>query len=223
MIDGLDFFRDLNLMSVSARLILATLLGSVVGIERANKRYAAGIRTFALVSLGAALSTIMGLYFAQMSPNAADISRIPSQLLCGIGFLGAGTIKGLTTAAGLWVTAAMGIAIGAGMIGAAIVCFFLILITNYYMHYMTRYVENHTRMIELYIELEHDKIRTLIEYIKKDEGCSICSIERRREQPLVEDDVVLRLEIDLNRRENHKMVIQDLLALEGVHYVEELS
>ena len=231
MIDGLDFFRDLNLMSVSARLILTTLLGSVVGIERANKRYAAGIRTFALVSLGAALSTIMGLYFAQMSPNAADISRIPSQLLCGIGFLGAGTIivtdrrqiKGLTTAAGLWVTAAMGIAIGAGMIGAAIVCFFLILITNYYMHYMTRYVENHTRMIELYIELEHDKIRTLIEYIKKDEGCSICSIERRREQPLVEDDVVLRLEIDLNRRENHKMVIQDLLALEGVHYVEELS
>ena len=76
-----DFFGELTIWSVGVRLIMATLLGSFVGVERANKRYAAGIRTFALVCLGSALATITGLYFASMSEGAADISRIPSQLL----------------------------------------------------------------------------------------------------------------------------------------------
>ena len=123
MNEFLNFFEGLTTGAVAVKLILATLLGSFVGMERANKRYAAGIRTFALVSLGSALATITGIYFAQMSGDAADIGRVPAQILAGIGFLGAGTIivtdrrqiRGLTTAAGLWVTAAMGI--GAALAG----------------------------------------------------------------------------------------------------------
>ena len=120
------FFEELNMASVAVRLILATLLGSFVGMERAHKRYAAGIRTFALVCLGSALATMIGLYLGEISALGADVGRIPAQILCGIGFLGAGTIivterkqvKGLTTAAGLWVTATMGMAIGAGFVFA---------------------------------------------------------------------------------------------------------
>ncbi|MFR8854661.1 MAG: MgtC/SapB family protein, partial [Oscillospiraceae bacterium] len=137
------FFGELNMASVAVRLILATLLGSFVGMERAHKRYAAGIRTFALVCLGSALATMIGLYLGEISALGADVGRIPAQILCGIGFLGAGTIivterkqvKGLTTAAGLWVTATMGMAIGAGFVFAAIVCFVLIFLTTYYMYY----------------------------------------------------------------------------------------
>ena len=129
----IELMTELTTASVAVRLVLATLFGSLVGVERANKRYAAGIRTFALVCLGSALATITGLYFAQMSGNMADSARIPAQLLCGIGFLGAGTIvvtdrkrvKGLTTAAGLWVTASMGIAIGAGLLWEALWCWCL--------------------------------------------------------------------------------------------------
>lgn len=231
MMDIMNFFGELTISSVGLRLVMATLLGSIVGIERANKRYAAGIRTFALVCLGSALATITGLYFAQMSGGAADISRIPSQLLCGIGFLGAGTIivtdrrqiKGLTTAAGLWVTAAMGIAIGAGLLGPAFICFVLILITNYYMHYMTRYVENHTRTMELYIELERGTVTELLDFIKDKCGYKIESMERRNEAPIVEGDIILRIEIDMGRRIKHSIVINDVMELDGVHYAEEIT
>ena len=92
MKDILYFFSDMNAFSIALRLLLAMLLGSLVGVERANKRYAAGIRTFALVCMGSALATITGLYLSEISAYPADIGRIPAQLLCGIGFLGAGTI-----------------------------------------------------------------------------------------------------------------------------------
>ena len=231
MMDIMNFFGELTISSVGLRLVMATLLGSFVGIERANKRYAAGIRTFALVCLGSALATVTGLYFAQMSGGVADISRIPSQLLCGIGFLGAGTIivtdrrqiKGLTTAAGLWVTAAMGIAIGAGLPGPALICFVLVIITNYFMHYMTRYVENHTRTMELYIELERCTVTQLLDLIKDKCGYKIESMERRSEEPIVEGDIILRIEIDMGKRIKHSIVINDVMELDGVHYAEEIT
>ena len=231
MMDIMNFFGELTISSVGLRLVMATLLGSFVGIERANKRYAAGIRTFALVCLGSALATVTGLYFAEMTGGAADISRIPSQLLCGIGFLGAGTIivtdrrqiKGLTTAAGLWVTAAMGIAIGAGLPGPALICFVLVIITNYYMHYMTRYVENHTRTMELNIELERCTVTQLLDLIKDKCGYKIESMERRSEEPIVEGDIILRIEIDMGRRIKHSVVINDVMELDGVHYAEEIT
>ena len=92
MKDILYFLSDMNAFSIALRLLLAMLLGSLVGVERANKRYAAGIRTFALVCMGSALATITGLYLSEISAYPADISRIPAQLVCGIGVLGAGTI-----------------------------------------------------------------------------------------------------------------------------------
>ena len=227
----LEFMTELTTASVAVRLLIATLLGSMVGIERANKRYAAGIRTFALVCLGSALATITGLYFAQMSGNMADSARIPAQLLCGIGFLGAGTIivtdrkqiKGLTTAAGLWVTASMGIAIGAGLLWAALICWALVLITNYYMHYMTRYVETHTRIIELHVEMERNAMERVIDFIKETNGYTIDSIERRSDQPIFEDDIILRIEIDMGKKTKHSVILNDVMELEGVHYVEEIG
>lgn len=227
----IELMTELTTASVAVRLVLATLFGSLVGVERANKRYAAGIRTFALVCLGSALATITGLYFAQMSGNMADSARIPAQLLCGIGFLGAGTIvvtdrkrvKGLTTAAGLWVTASMGIAIGAGLLWEALICLVLVLVTNYYLHYMTRYVETHTRTIELHIEFEKDAMTGLFDFIRDECGYTIDSVERRSEQPIIDGDTILHMEINMGRKIKHTVIINDIMELEGVHYVEELG
>lgn len=223
-----DFFTEMTMSSVIVRLVFAALAGGLVGIERANKRYAAGIRTFALVCLGSALATVTGLYMAEMGSNV-DISRLPGQVLCGIGFLGAGTImvtarrqiRGLTTAAGLWVTSAMGIAIGAGFVVAAVVCLALVLCTTYFMFYISRYVESHTRTIGLYMELERKEVETLLRYIRE-QGYLIISIERRNEPLFGEGDITMRIELDLHKRYYHPQLVDDIMSVEGVHYVEEI-
>ncbi|WP_426735628.1 MgtC/SapB family protein [Myxococcus faecalis] len=115
------------------RLGVAALLGAVLGLERELNGQAAGLRTHIIVSLGACLFTLAGIFvetaLGQDSPRGsqADISRIASQVVVGIGFLGAGAIirdqghvKGLTTAANLWLTASVGLAVGMGFHWAAV-------------------------------------------------------------------------------------------------------
>ena len=101
------------------RLLIAVLLGSLVGYERERQGKPAGLRTHAMVALGAALFTVVSIYGFEQS---ADTSRVAAMIVSGIGFLGAGAIlherggvQGLTTAASLWVTAAIGMAVGVGM------------------------------------------------------------------------------------------------------------
>ena len=123
------------------RLALALMLGAVVGFEREQKEHAAGLRTLALVSLGCALFTIISAYgfleLLTIPHTTIDPTRIASYIVAGIGFLGGGTIflsrqnekvKGLTTAATIWVIAAVGIACGVGMILAALVTTAMVLI-----------------------------------------------------------------------------------------------
>ena len=122
----------LSAADIVIRLLLAAVLGAVVGIERERHGWAAGLRTHMLVCVGAALAIIVSAFgFRDVLGTSAvvlDPSRIAAQVISGIGFLGAGTIiflerenviHGLTTAAGLWVVAAVGLAVGAGMYLAA--------------------------------------------------------------------------------------------------------
>lgn len=106
---------------IAAQLFLATLLGLVMGFEREYRGKAAGLRTFALVTLGAALFTILSIegFAAFIGTSNADPTRLASQIVVGVGFLGAGLIfahgnevRGLTTAAGLWTAAGVGMAVG---------------------------------------------------------------------------------------------------------------
>ena len=116
-----------QLLRVSARLIVAAVLGGILGIEREREGKPAGLRTHMLVALGAALFTVAPL---EAGMSIGDLSRVFQGIAAGIGFLGAGTIlkltgeeeiKGLTTAAGLWLTAAIGMAVGSGRIWIPIV------------------------------------------------------------------------------------------------------
>ena len=121
------------------RLVVAAILGSLIGLERAYRAKEAGLRTHFLVALGSALFMIVSQYgfegVLSMSENVRlDVSRIAAQVVSGIGFIGAGTIifqkhavRGLTTAAGLWVTAAIGLACGGGLYLISTVCTLLVL------------------------------------------------------------------------------------------------
>ena len=121
---------------VILRLILAVFLGMLVGAERFLVHKEAGIKTHALVSMGSALFIIISEMVMQKYANSIfDPMRMASQIVVGIGFLGAGTIilsgsrlKGLTTASGLWVTAGIGMAAGFGLYGLSIVSTFLVLL-----------------------------------------------------------------------------------------------
>ena len=126
---------DVNLVNASFRLVLALLLGALVGTERKHKGQVAGIRTFALISMGACLSMLLSIYVPQeyMGLKNGDPGRIAAQVITGIGFLGGGAmiqqrgvVRGLTTAAGIWITAIIGMAVGVGMYMASIVCTLLI-------------------------------------------------------------------------------------------------
>lgn len=138
------------------RIFVAAILGGLIGLEREYRSKEAGFRTHFLVALGSALFMIVSAYgFSEINlvePQRWDVSRIAAQVVSGIGFIGAGTIifrkaenmvSGLTTAAGLWVTAAMGLACGGGMYMLSIVSTLLVLVGleafNYFLHKFDRY------------------------------------------------------------------------------------
>lgn len=128
---------DVTPLQATFKLLLSLILGSIVGLERKRKGQPAGIRTFALISMGATLAMIISIYVPQEYLGHVangDPSRIAAQVLSGIGFLGAGAIiqmkgsvRGLTTAAGIWMIAAIGLAIGVGMYFIAIIATLFIL------------------------------------------------------------------------------------------------
>ena len=141
----LAYLREFNAVSVCLRMVLACILGGLLGLNRERNRQAAGLRTYYTVCLGAATTVLLSqyLYFmlntqwAEVSAAVGigtDVSRLGAQVINGIGFLGAGAIlvtqkrrvRGLTTAAGLWACACMGIAIGAGFY-ELVLCGFLLL------------------------------------------------------------------------------------------------
>ena len=121
-------FEQLNAFSVALRLLLSILFGGVIGWERQGNHHPAGLRTHILVCIGSTMTTIVGQYmFLQFG---SDPSRIGAQVVSGIGFLGVGTIilngghvRGITTAAGLWASACMGLALGIGFYEGAIIGF----------------------------------------------------------------------------------------------------
>ena len=127
---------DVNLIGVIFKLVLALLLGAVIGLERRLKGQIAGLRTFALIAMGAALAMLISIYIPQeyLGLKNGDPGRIAAQVVSGVGFLGAGAIiqmkgsvRGLTTAAGIWMTACIGLAVGAGMYVIATVATLLII------------------------------------------------------------------------------------------------
>lgn len=127
---------DVTLTGAIAKLLLALLLGATIGIERRFKGQIAGLRTFALISMGACLAMLISIYIPQeyLGLKNGDPGRIAAQVVSGVGFLGAGAIiqmkgsvRGLTTAAGIWMTACIGLAVGAGMYIIAIVATLLII------------------------------------------------------------------------------------------------
>ena len=160
---GFEFER---FAEVVLKLVIALICGGLLGIERGRKKRPAGFRTYMLVCIGAALVMMTNQYISELY-QTGDPSRMGAQVISGIGFLGAGTIittghnrvKGLTTAAGLWAAACIGLAIGIGFYEGAIMGTVMILIVMVAMHTLDEKITASARVVTLYIEF--DKISSL--------------------------------------------------------------
>ena len=135
MLSVLDGLRGVTLLSAALRLLLAMACGGLIGLERAFKRRPAGFRTHILICMGAAMTTLTSQYLYLYMGLYTDMARLGAQVVAGIGFIGAGTImvtsrqrvKGLTTAAGLWASAIVGLALGGGFFEGGLLATGLIL------------------------------------------------------------------------------------------------
>ena len=161
----LAYLREFNTVTILIRLVLAVLCGGIIGLERGRQRRAAGLRTHILVCLGAALTATVGFFVRDiLDIVSSDPLRVSAQVISGIGFLGVGTIlikgrfqiTGLTTAAGLWVTAAIGIALGAGFVEGALIAFAVTIVTVILLHKIERTINEHHASFGIYVEIRGD-------------------------------------------------------------------
>ena len=223
------------------RLGVAMFCGGVIGLERGRKRRPAGFRTHMLVCIGAALAMLISQYLSMMVTSHwhelvsfqgqvnTDASRLGAQVINGIGFLGAGTIivtgrqevKGLTTAAGLWASACMGLAIGAGFVEGAFFACILISLTIIVFSRFERVIVSRARNINLFIEFEHvDDLGKIISVIKA-QDIRIFDVEvRKANEKRVTQSAVFS--VRLPKRMPHTKIMTVLAGVESIRAIEEL-
>ena len=240
MTEMLDYLRQLNTASLVLRLSLAMLCGGLIGFERERKRLPAGFRTYMLVCLGAALTMLLSQYeslmlstqwnaLAQEIGIRTDVSRFGAQVINGIGFLAAGTIlvtahqqvRGLTTAAGLWASACMGLAIGAGFYECVMIALPLIYLCMRVFPLVDNAIQERARELTLYIEFESfDQIGTILSFLKA-QSVKVLDVEviHRREDPAHHASAFFL--IHLLPEQTHAQIISSLTALEHIYTIEE--
>lgn len=223
------YLREFNTISVVVRLGAALLLGGLVGMERERKRRPAGFRTHMLVCLGAALTMLISQYL-QNKGLALDATRLGAQVISGIGFLGAGSIivtgryqvKGLTTAAGLWASACMGLAVGIGFYEGALLTCAVILASGTVLMGLDRRLRSTARTMDLYVEFsQSDDIQQILSVLK-DMGIRIVDVEIgkvKADRDVYPNALVL---IDMRKKTPHSAVIAAIAGIDGVCSVEEL-
>ena len=221
------------------RLAVATVCGGVIGIERGRKRRPAGFRTHMLVCIGAALAMLISQYLTMMTneywaaavanPGNTDVSRLGAQVINGIGFLGAGTIivtgkqevKGLTTAAGLWASACMGLCIGAGFVEGALVGCLLIVVTIVFLGRVQRFIVARTRDLNLLVEFTHiDDVGKIITAIKAQE-IRIFEVEIHKSKGAGALPSAV-FSVRLPKKMSHTAIMTLLAGVENVRTIEEL-
>jgi putative Mg2+ transporter-C (MgtC) family protein len=207
------------------RLFVAALLGGAIGLEREYRAKEAGFRTHFLVALGSALFMIISQYgfgtvLSELGKASFDPSRIASQVVTGIGFIGAGTIifqkhvvRGLTTAAGLWVTSAIGLTCGAGMYMLASTATILVLICLEAMNFMLH--KFGTKIIEVtFSSPSKDNIQQILRTLKE-KGVDIDLYEMQEKRTSGGDIYVVTMEAKVKRNQYQAQILNFMEHFEG--------
>ena len=230
MIKELDFLRELTGWSVLLRPVLAAILGGLVGLERERKRRPAGFRTYMLVCMGAALAMMLGQYVATLGGTRSDMSRFGAQVINGIGFLGAGTVlvtgkqevKGLTTAAGLWASACMGLAVGAGFYECVILAVVIIFLVVRVLRWLEGVMLERGRNLNVYIVFESlDDLGDIIAAIKA-QNAQIYEVELEKGHDATGKRPGAVFFLHLAKHQSHAAFMASLSEVDSIYFMEEL-
>ena len=209
------------ILTVVFRSFLAVMIGLLIGLERARHGRAAGMRTHVLVCLGSAITAMTGIYIHQMT-GSGDVMRLAAQVISGVGFLGAGMIilkndnmiMGLTTAAGVWATATVGIAIGYGFYSGALIGTFFFLVA---LILFAKFEKRKKNTLVIYVEIsDMGKLNAFLDQVK-----ALCKIEPvfRVYAPISNCTGHVGVDVVMDRRKGLR--VNDFLDMEGVAFAFE--
>ena len=221
--------RELNMASITLRFALAILFGGIIGIERGKKLHAAGMRTHIVVCMGAASVMMVSQYITVVTKITSDPARLGAQVISGIGFLGVGTIvvtghkqvKGLTTAAGLWASACMGLAIGVGFYeGAIVMVLSLYLVLEVLNRMDEKYLKN-GNSFNMYIEYVSGMRFSIVLKKLRQRGWHAVSVEEVRAGGENCTSMLISL-THSGKKVEHDLLLEELREIEGVLFVEKM-
>ncbi|MEG0753465.1 MAG: MgtC/SapB family protein [Angelakisella sp.] len=220
---------EINMITICLRMGLAVICGGVIGLERGRKGRPAGFRTHILVCLGAALAMMTNQYIVETF-GTSDPARLGAQVISGIGFLGAGTIivtgrhqvKGLTTAAGLWASACMGLALGIGFYEAALIACLAIVFVSTLLHRFDHYMLSTSKVMDLYVEFgDIADISTFMTKLKL-HGIRVAEVELTKVNSTSDAAVAAIMTVRSDEAKDHSDVLALVSQMQGVKFVEGL-
>ena len=218
-----------DIIDALVKMVLALVCGGILGMERGRKKRPAGFRTYMLVCLGATLVMMTNSYLCK-NGSGVDEARLGAQVINGIGFLGAGTIittghnrvKGLTTGAGLWTSACIGLAIGSGFYVGAILGTLMIIIIMIVMHNLDRKLSSSTKILVLYMEFKKMSTIKRVNAYAKDHEIIIDDIEVESPDQTRSGKAAAVITLRLPSKTAHSEVIEQFEDIEGVIFAEEI-
>ncbi|MBQ2756466.1 MAG: MgtC/SapB family protein [Oscillospiraceae bacterium] len=227
-----DWSAELNILSVTLRVLLSILLSAIIGCERANKRHAAGLRTFILVSFSSTVAVILDEFFALKL--GANLTIISAAAVIGIAVISSNTIlyssknqiKGLTTSVALWSCCIIGLTVGSGLYLVSIICFAALLCSLSILPGVETFLKNRSNHFEIHLELKNksnlqDFVTTLRQL-----GLKIDDIEANpayNSSGLSVYSISLTITgKELKKYKEHSEIIEALSTLEYVYYIEEM-
>nr|WP_294491156.1 MgtC/SapB family protein [uncultured Anaerosporobacter sp.] len=229
-LDLQELLLQVNTVSIIFRLLLSVILCGIIGMERGLRNRPAGFMTYLLVGLGSTLIMITNQYIVTLYSDI-DPTRMAAQVVSGIGFLGAGTIittskneiRGLTTAAGIWATAAVGLAVGIGFYSGAIIGGIFIIGSLMFLKKIDVYIKTHAKTMEIYIEYDEAfSMQSLTNY-SDNNGYEIFDIEVGRLKTINGEYGTMSFVIDFRQKVNHSLITNQIKQLSGVSYIREIA
>ncbi len=227
--DGFKMLQSINLLSIIIRVLLSVIIGGALGFERERKRHPAGFRTYILVCLGAALVMMTNQYIFETF-HTGDVSRLGAQVISGIGFLGAGTIiitgrnqvRGLTTAAGLWAAACLGLAIGIGFYEGAVIGGITIFCVMTILHRIDECLRVKSKQLDLYLEFDTPVGLGAFITVAKENNMEISDIQVIKNKTTGKKATSVLLSVKIKQNQIHAEVLQILGCVESLTCLEKL-
>lgn len=230
MLEFLNTVRGTDMLAVLIKMTLAVVLGGIIGIEREIKHRPAGFRTHTLICLGAAITTLTSEFLFLELNMYTDVARLGAQVIAGIGFIGAGAIivtkrrrvKGLTTAAGFWVAAIIGLAVGAGYYEGAVIATVLVMFAELIFSKFEYKMLDSSRDVNIYIEYSNAECLSEIITYLKELNIKILDIEITKSATEGKRNPCAIFSLQLNKKTKLETILSDLTKINDVISVEEL-